>query len=65
MLTPEEQKKVQALANDPTVLAEVQRDYDLGQKAPLNPDTHDPVTYKVKRRRGPNGTTTPLQELRG
>src|SRR5689334_4952293 len=35
VLTPDEQKKVQALANDPTVLAEVQRDYDMAQKARL------------------------------
>src|SRR5690349_13018380 len=35
-LTPDEQKKVQALAKDPTVLAEVQRDYDSAQKNHLN-----------------------------
>ena len=32
VLTPEEQKKVQALASDPAVLAEVQRDVDRGRR---------------------------------
>jgi protein-disulfide isomerase len=48
VLTPVEQKKVQALANDPSVLAEVQRDYDLAQKARLNQTPTMLVTYKLK-----------------
>ena len=48
VLTPEEQKKVQALSNDPTVLAEVQRDYDMAQKARLNQTPTILVTYKGK-----------------
>jgi protein-disulfide isomerase len=32
VLSPEQQKRVQALAKDPSVLAEVQRDVDLGTK---------------------------------
>ena len=48
VLTPDEQKKVQALANDPTVLAEVQRDYDMAQKARLNQTPTLLITYKGK-----------------
>jgi protein-disulfide isomerase len=47
-LTPEEQKKVQALANDPKVLAEVQADYDLAQKERLNQTPTMVVSYKGK-----------------
>ena len=32
MLTPEQQKKVQALAKDPTVIAAVQKDVDAGTR---------------------------------
>ena len=32
VLSPEQQKKVQALAKDPAVMAEVQRDVDAGTK---------------------------------
>ena len=49
VLTPEEQKKVQALASDPAVLAEVQRDVDLGIKAALSQTPTLMVTYKLKR----------------
>jgi protein-disulfide isomerase len=48
-LTPEEQKKVQALANDPSVLAEVQRDVDAGMKAQVNQTPTIIVTYKLKQ----------------
>jgi len=48
VLTAEEQKKVQALSNDPSVLAEVQRDYDLAQKARLNQTPTMLITYKGK-----------------
>jgi protein-disulfide isomerase len=36
VLTPTEQKKVQALAKDPSVLAEVQSDVDLGNRLGVN-----------------------------
>ena len=48
-LTPEEQKKVQALANDPGVLAEVQRDVDRGMRAMINQTPTMIVTYKLKQ----------------
>lgn len=48
-LTPEEQKKVQTLAKDPAILAEVQRDYDLAQSARLNQTPTVVVTYKGKQ----------------
>jgi protein-disulfide isomerase len=48
-LTPEEQKKVQALSNDPAVLAEVQRDYDSAQKNRLNQTPTMVITYKLKQ----------------
>jgi protein-disulfide isomerase len=48
-LTPEEQKKVQALVNDPSVLAEVQHDYDRAMKAMLNQTPTMVVTYKLKQ----------------
>ncbi len=48
-LTPEEQKKVQALANDPTVLADVQRDVELGMKAALLQTPTLMITYKLKQ----------------
>src|SRR5258708_9955842 len=49
VLTPEEQKKVQALANDPSVIAEVQRDYDMAQKARLSQTPTMLITYKGKQ----------------
>jgi protein-disulfide isomerase len=48
-LTPEEQKKVQALANDPGVLAEVQRDYDSAQKQHLNQTPTMVITHNLKQ----------------
>ena len=36
VLTPDQQKRVQALAKDPSVLAEVQRDVDAGTKEGVN-----------------------------
>ncbi|MBS1858087.1 MAG: thioredoxin domain-containing protein [Acidobacteria bacterium] len=49
VLTPAEQKKVQALANDPGVMAEVQRDYDSAQRARLNQTPTMLITYKGKQ----------------
>jgi protein-disulfide isomerase len=48
VLTPEEQKKVQALANDPAVLAEVQRDVDR-VKTVLTQTPTVMITYKLKQ----------------
>ena len=48
-LTADEQKKVQALANDPAVQAEVQRDYDSAQKARLNQTPTMLISYKGKQ----------------
>jgi protein-disulfide isomerase len=48
-LTADEQKKVQALANDPTVTTEVQRDYDLAQRSRLNQTPTMVVTYKGRQ----------------
>ena len=49
VLTPEEQKKVQALANDPTVLADVQRDVDRGMTIPIAQTPTLLVTYKLRQ----------------
>jgi protein-disulfide isomerase len=49
VLTPDEQKKVQALANDPAVLAEVQRDVDRGAQAMVNQTPTLMITYKLKQ----------------
>jgi protein-disulfide isomerase len=46
VLTPEEQKKVQALAKDPTVVAEVQRDTETGKRAGLQRTPSVGVNYK-------------------
>ena len=48
-LTPDEQKKVQALATDPSVLAEVQKDIDLGMRSQINQTPTIIVTYKLKQ----------------
>ena len=48
-LTPDEQKKVQALATDPSVLAEVQKDVDLGMRSQINQTPTIIVTYKLKQ----------------
>lgn len=48
-LTPEEQKKVQALATDPSVLAEVQKDVDFGMRNQINQTPTIVVTYKLKQ----------------
>src|SRR5215475_12225859 len=48
-LTADEQKKVQALAADPAVLGEVQRDYDSGQKVHINSTPTILITYKLKQ----------------
>jgi protein-disulfide isomerase len=49
VLTPDEQKKVQALAKDPAVLAEVQRDVDRGQAAQVNETPTLMITYKLRQ----------------
>lgn len=49
VLTPGEQKTVQALAIDPAVLAEVQRDVDRGTKAVISQTPTVMVTYKLKQ----------------
>ena len=48
-LTPAEQKKVQALMNDPTVAAEVQRDLELGMAAQVNQTPTLVMTRKGKQ----------------
>lgn len=48
VLTPEEQKKVQALAKDPAVLADVQRDVDRGKTIVTQTPTLM-VTYKLRQ----------------
>ena len=49
VLTPEEQKKVQALVKDPAVLADVQRDVDRGARSMLNQTPTLMITYKLKQ----------------
>ncbi|MDE3168353.1 MAG: thioredoxin domain-containing protein [Acidobacteriota bacterium] len=49
VLTPAEQKKVQTLANDPGVMAEVQHDYDSAQRARLNQTPTVLLTYKGRQ----------------
>ena len=49
VLTPDEQKKVQALASDPTVLADVQRDVERGTKVPISQTPTLLVTYRLRQ----------------
>jgi protein-disulfide isomerase len=49
VLTPEEQKKVQALAKDPAVLAEVQREVDRGTQSLISQTPTVLVTYKLRQ----------------
>jgi protein-disulfide isomerase len=49
VLTPEERKKVQALAKDPAVLADVQRDVDRGTQAALTSTPTLMITYKLRQ----------------
>ena len=49
VLTPEERKKVEALAMDPTVMAEVQRDVLRGQQAMVAQTPTLMVTYRLKQ----------------
>ena len=53
---PEEQNKVQALAKDPAVLADVQRDVDRGAKVPINQTPTLLITYKLKQQPWANFT---------
>ena len=48
-LSPDEQKKVQALAADPAVKAEVQRDVDAAQRARLNQTPTLVITHRLKQ----------------
>jgi protein-disulfide isomerase len=48
-LTPTEQAKVKALANDPAVVAEVQRDYDQGSAAGI---TQTPTLIVIRQKDG-------------
>lgn len=48
-LTPDEQKKVLAMAQDPAVAAEVQRDVNRGTQAMVNQTPTVVVTYKLKQ----------------
>jgi protein-disulfide isomerase len=49
VLAPEEQRKVRALANDPSVLADVQRDVDRGKQALLSLTPTLIVTHKLRQ----------------
>ena len=49
VLNPEERKKVQALANDPAVLADVQRDVDRATQTPITQTPTLLVTYKLRQ----------------
>jgi protein-disulfide isomerase len=49
VLTPEERKKVQALAKDPAVLADVQRDVDRGKQTPITQTPTLMVIYKLRQ----------------
>ena len=60
VLTPAEQKKVQALAKDPSVLAEVQSDVDLGNKLGVNSTPTVFLTQGMRRYPIPNPMNYPL-----
>ena len=49
VLTPAEQKRVQAMVNDPAVVADVQRDVERGMKAALSQTPTVVVTYKLRQ----------------
>ncbi|MCU1238003.1 MAG: twin-arginine translocation pathway signal [Candidatus Solibacter sp.] len=49
VLTPDEQTKVKALSQDPTILAEVQKDVDRGMAAMVNETPTLMITYKLKQ----------------
>ncbi len=49
VLTAEERKRVQALAYDPAVLADVQRDVDRGKQIPVTQTPTLMVTYKLRQ----------------
>jgi protein-disulfide isomerase len=49
VLTPAEAAKVRTLAKDPEILAQVQKDMDLGMKVPLRSTPTVIVTYKGKK----------------
>jgi protein-disulfide isomerase len=62
VLTPVEQKKVQALAKDPSVLAQVQKDVDSGKMLKVN---ETPTIYVSKDQKrfpfaGPNSSNYPF-----
>jgi len=49
VLSPQEQKQVKDLVNDPSVTGEVQHDVDRGMKAMVNQKPTMMVTYKLKQ----------------
>ena len=49
VLTADERKRVQALANDPAVLADVQRDVDRGKQIPITQTPTLMITYKLRQ----------------
>jgi protein-disulfide isomerase len=49
VLTPEQQKRVQALAKDPSVLAEVSRDVDAGNREPVRATPTIIVSHGAQR----------------
>lgn len=49
VLTPAEAKKVRALANDPSVAAEIQRDLELGQKMTIRQTPTLVVTQRLRQ----------------
>jgi len=58
--TPAEQKKIQALVNDPSVRAEVQNDVDAGNSLPLQKTPTAVVVYKGKKQKWDEWTSYPL-----
>ena len=49
VLTPAEAKQVRALAKDPSIVAEVQADYALGEKVPVRQTPTMIITYRLKQ----------------
>ncbi len=49
VLTLSEAKKVRALAKDPSIAAEIQKDYDLGGKVPIRQTPTMVVTHRLKQ----------------
>ena len=60
MITPEEQKRVQALVRDPSVAMEVQADVDAGNMVPVQRTPTVVVVYKDKKQPWSEWTSYPL-----